>query len=174
MHVRFWSFFEELLPAVQCLAVIRALKILRCSASLYRLWQITRNLSLIYGQTTCTITVERRLARLVARTVMRHGDAITTSRKSWSTFLQPVSGFEIVECGAKLENGKKIRTKRERESLLRGRNFALTPYPTPRCFFCTYLLASSSQSELLEQELTLLHRPKRCISRSFKIFPRCF
>ena len=55
----------------------------------------------------------------------------------------------------------------------RGRNFALTPYPTPCCFFCTHLLASSSQSELLEQELTLLHREKRCISRSliFKIFP---
>ena len=115
MHVRFWSFFEELLPAVQCVAVIRVLKILRCSASLYRLWQITRNLSLIYGQTTCTITVERRLARLVARTVMRHGDAITTFRKSWSPFIQPVPGFEIVECGAKLENGKKKRTKRERE-----------------------------------------------------------
>ena len=55
----------------------------------------------------------------------------------------------------------------------RGRNFALTPYPTPRCFFCTHLLASSSQSELLEQELTLLNWQKRCISRSliFKIFP---
>ena len=39
-----------------------------------------------------------------------------------------------MRCGAKLENGKKIRTKRERESLLRGRNFALTPYLTPRCF----------------------------------------
>ena len=166
----FWSFFQELLPAVQCLAVIRALKILRCSASLYLLWQINRNLSLKYGQATCTITVERQLARLVARTVMRRDDAITTSRKSWSPFIQPVPGFEIVACGVKLENGKKNKEK-EGE---RGRNFALTPYPTPCCFFCTHLLASSSQSELLEQELTLLHWQKRCISRSliFKIFPR--
>ena len=46
---------------------------------------------------------------------MRHGDAITTSRKLWSPFIYPVPGFEIVECGAKLENGKKIRRKRERE-----------------------------------------------------------
>ena len=74
-----------------------------------------------------------------------------------------------MECGAKLENGKKTKDK-EGE---RGRNFALTSYPTPRCFFCTHLLALSSQSQLLERELTLLHRQKRCISRSliFKIFP---
>ena len=55
------------------------------------------------------------MAKLLARTVMRRGDAITTSRKSWSTFIKPVPGFEIVDCGAKLENGKKIRRKRGRE-----------------------------------------------------------
>ena len=67
------------------------------------------------------------------------------------SYWQPWACPRLWNSGLWYEVRKREKNKERERERERGRNFALTPYPTTGCFSCSHLLASSSQSEPLEQ-----------------------